>query len=336
MIKEIELIAELAQGFEGDIKLAKKLISASLKAEADAVKFQLVFADEICTRDYKDYKFFRKLELSLMKWKEIRKFSKKKNLKFYVDIFGIKSLIFANKIKADGIKIHPTDINNYELLNAVNSYNFNKVFIGIGGAKLNEIDSIIKYLKNQKELIFLIGFQVYPTPIHTNQISRIAFLKEKYEIKNLNYGFADHSLPRKSNNNLSMILAIGAGATYIEKHLTIPYYRKLEDYESAYYPREFKSLKESLYLSTKALGFFDQKNSKEIFMSNEEKKYRSNVQRNFIAKKFLKKNSVLKEKYFLFLRSPNKYGIKNLNEMKNKTLKRCLNKNSILTKYHLK
>lgn len=336
MIKKIELIAELAQGFEGNIKLAKKLISASLKAKADAVKFQLVFADEICTKDYKDYKFFKKLELSLVKWKEIRKFSKKKKLKFYVDIFGIKSLIFANKIRADGIKIHPTDINNYELLNAVNSYNFNKVFVGIGGAMLNEIDYVIKNLKSQKELIFLTGFQVYPTPIHTNQISRIIFLKEKYKIKNLNYGFADHSLPRTYNNNLSMILAIGAGASYIEKHLTIPYYKKLEDYESAYYPYEFKRLKEILSMSTKVLGFFDQKNSKEIYMSNEEKKYRSNVQRNFVAKIFLKKNSILKKKYFLFLRSSSKHGIKNLYEMENKILKRDLNKNAVLTKNYLK
>ena len=86
--EKTELIAELAQGFEGSVKIAKKLIVGSYKGKADAVKFQLVFADEICTNDYKDFKIFKKLELTFRQWKEIRDFSKKYKLKFYVDVFG--------------------------------------------------------------------------------------------------------------------------------------------------------------------------------------------------------------------------------------------------------
>ena len=334
--QKVELIAELAQGYEGSVNLAKKLIQGSVKGKADAVKFQLVFADEICTKDYKDFKIFKNLELNLSQWKEIRDFSKKKKLNFYVDIFGPKSLLYAKKINADGIKIHPTDLNNYELFKSISLFNFKKVFIGIGGATLKEIDKLIKYFKNQNEIILLTGFQVYPTPVYSNQISRLSFLQKKFNFKNLNFGFADHSLPKTQNNNIPMLLSLGAGAKYIEKHLTIPYYRKLEDHESAYYPAEFKILKMSMDIAVEAYGLIDNSKNKEIFISNEEKKYRSNVERNFISKNFLKKGIKLKHEYFIFIRSPNKKAIKNLSEVHNKKLKKDLNKNSVLTREHLK
>ena len=51
-----KIIAEVAQGFEGSFNQSKLLIKAAAKAKADAVKFQLVFADELATKDYKYYK----------------------------------------------------------------------------------------------------------------------------------------------------------------------------------------------------------------------------------------------------------------------------------------
>ena len=57
----IEIIAEVAQGYEGDRTLAKMLARGSMRAGADAVKFQLVFADELATPDYQHYKLFKSL-----------------------------------------------------------------------------------------------------------------------------------------------------------------------------------------------------------------------------------------------------------------------------------
>ena len=68
-------------------------------------------------------------------------------------------------------------------------------------------------------------------------------------------------------------------------------------------------------------GYIDKLNSKEIYLSREEK-YRLNVERNFISKKFIKKGTKLNQNHFLFIRSPNKKAIKNLSEIKNKILKK--------------
>ncbi|NCV89142.1 MAG: hypothetical protein EBW19_02930, partial [Betaproteobacteria bacterium] len=46
MLVIIKIIAEAAQGFEGDPLLARLLVRAAARAGADAVKFQLVYADE--------------------------------------------------------------------------------------------------------------------------------------------------------------------------------------------------------------------------------------------------------------------------------------------------
>ena len=41
----VEIIAEAAQGFEGNPTLAKLLARGAVRAGADAVKFQLIYAD---------------------------------------------------------------------------------------------------------------------------------------------------------------------------------------------------------------------------------------------------------------------------------------------------
>ena len=47
MKKDIKIIAEIAQGFEGNFTQSKLLIKAAAKAGADSVKFQLVYAEEL-------------------------------------------------------------------------------------------------------------------------------------------------------------------------------------------------------------------------------------------------------------------------------------------------
>ena len=52
MKNRLNIIAEIAQGFEGNFEQSKLLIKAAAKAGADTVKFQLVYADELATADY--------------------------------------------------------------------------------------------------------------------------------------------------------------------------------------------------------------------------------------------------------------------------------------------
>ena len=55
---DIKIIAEIAQGYEGSYVIAKKLLLGAIRSGADAVKFQLVIADELCKK-YLHYQFFK-------------------------------------------------------------------------------------------------------------------------------------------------------------------------------------------------------------------------------------------------------------------------------------
>ena len=112
MTNKIEIIAEIAQGFEGDEKLASLLTKGAIASGADAVKFQLVYADELATPDYQHYQLFKELEMERIVWTNICKQIHKANKKIYFDIFGLISLEIAKKIGADGVKISTTEFYN--------------------------------------------------------------------------------------------------------------------------------------------------------------------------------------------------------------------------------
>ena len=92
MKNEIKIIAEIAQGFEGNFTQSKLLIKAAAKAGADAVKFQLVYADELATIDYKYFPLFKKLEMEQAKWKYLKDYALSLGSKLILDVFGKKSL----------------------------------------------------------------------------------------------------------------------------------------------------------------------------------------------------------------------------------------------------
>ena len=60
---KMEIIAEIAQGYEGDTKLMELLTTGAIESDADAVKYQLVYADELATPDYQYYELFKSLEM---------------------------------------------------------------------------------------------------------------------------------------------------------------------------------------------------------------------------------------------------------------------------------
>jgi len=106
------IIAEVAQGYEGNKRVVDLYVKAAANALADAIKFQIFYADELSLPDYKYYELFKGLELPWQVWAEAVKESHKKGMEFYSDVVGVKSFNMLEKIGADGYKIHTTNINN--------------------------------------------------------------------------------------------------------------------------------------------------------------------------------------------------------------------------------
>jgi len=73
MSSRLEIIAEISQGYQGDPILSELLVNGAISANADAIKFQMVFADELCTPDYKFYSLFKSHEMEDSVWERLCK-----------------------------------------------------------------------------------------------------------------------------------------------------------------------------------------------------------------------------------------------------------------------
>ncbi|TAL62954.1 MAG: NeuB family protein, partial [Legionella sp.] len=110
-----EIIAEIAQGYEGNPTLARLLVKGALVANADAIKIQLIFADELCVPTYPYFDLFKSLEMDEKVWVELVDITHKAGKQIYFDVYGERSLALAHKLNADGVKISTTDFYNIPL-----------------------------------------------------------------------------------------------------------------------------------------------------------------------------------------------------------------------------
>lgn len=293
-MKKTYIIAEIAQGFEGDINLCKRFIKLAKSVGADAVKFQIFRAEEICTTDYKYYDLFRSLEISPEIWTEMISFAVETGLDFYVDISGLKTLSWIEKTKIKGYKVHSTDLKNYELLNALKDKN-STIILSAGGGIVEELEKAIKILGKNK-IIIMSGFQAEPNLHSDVELDKLQYLKNKF---NVEVGYADHL---DANEPLAVVLpamAVLKGATYIEKHLTIDRnHLQLEDYVSALNPDEY----------VKMISFIRNVESfshtgDQFPLSDREQTYRKNTKKVVLAKRAIKKGQVISSSDLMMLRT---------------------------------
>lgn len=326
---KIQIVAELAQGFEGRPEQARLLLRAAAAAGADAAKFQLVYADELATPDYKYYGLFRSLEMPDNVWAELASYAVEQGIELHLDIFGSRSLALAEKVDATAIKLHGTDIGNHGLLDEVAGSSVQRVFLGAGGAHLSEIEEAVSRLSGKK-VVVLLGFQGYPTPSETNQIARVVFLREHFHGAGtaVELGFADHASPDSPLRYALAAMALGAGATVIEKHLTLGKAMMLEDHEAALNPDEFKEFSQVIRDSSSAFG--EAKDSDDFGMAEAEIAYRKMIRRHVVTASGIPEGTVLTPADLVLKRTAADQPITSLNDVYQKVTCRALGPNQAL------
>ena len=277
----LEIVAEIAQGFEGDLVKSSLLLKSAANAGADAAKFQMVYADELATVDYKYHSLFQSLEMDDKVWKDLFQQSIDFGIELQVDIFGLSSLEKSVDLGIKTVKIHPTDVSNVSLLTNLAKSPIRRVLLGVGGAHSTEIEQALAQLDN-KQVVLLLGFQGYPTETQANQLARIPLFDKKYgENPSVTIGFADHAEPNSGLAQLIGAMALGAGATLLEKHLTLNRALQMEDHESALNPDEFADYSNQLRLAAQAYG--TSIDTEDFAMTSDEAKYRSVIRRHVVA-----------------------------------------------------
>jgi len=287
MVDSLYIIAEASQGYEGSLDVSKLLVKGAAKGNADAIKFQVVFAEDLAEPGYQYYDLFKQLEMSTEAWQEIRNEAKALGLDFVVDVFGRRSLELAKTLGVDGFKLHSTTFFDTDLAEQVLAEN-KTTYISIGGIESEEVGEFIKHHKLSKRdnVKILFGFQSEPTPIDKNNLARIAKLRERY---GMDIGFMDHSEGSTPDSLGLSLVALGCGVELFEKHITLDRELELEDYVSGITPSEFLVYTDTLKRLSSALG------SSSIELTDEEIAYRGRALKRVVASHSLDKGCVLKE-----------------------------------------
>tara|TARA_B100000795_G_scaffold270038_1_gene262103 strand:- start:7767 stop:8774 length:1008 start_codon:yes stop_codon:yes gene_type:complete len=268
---QIIVIAEAGVNHNGDMSIAKKLIDTASKAQADYVKFQTYDVDSLILKntksaayqkknlgsDISQYEMLKKYQLSEKDQINLKKYAKKKKIKFLSTAFDLKSLYFLKKLKLDFIKIPSGEITNYPLLKEA-SYSKKKILLSTGMATFKEIKSAIEVLKKKKSsLIVLHCSSDYPADLKNLNLT---FLKK---LKNLGYdvGYSDHSA-----SILTPSIAVALGCKVIEKHFTLSRKLKGPDHKASLEPNELIDMIKLIKQTELMLG-----SEKKIITSSEHK-----------------------------------------------------------------
>lgn len=300
----LEIIAEIAQGYEGKPHQAAALIAAAAAAGADAAKLQLVYASELAVPGYKYYELFKALEMPDATWADLADLGRQKNIALYLDIFGERSLALAERLCASAIKVHGTDMANEGLLNAVARSSVPRVLLACGGAMRSEIERALKILAGKK-IVLLFGFQGYPTPNAANRVSRMREYAPRAAASGgaIAIGFADHAPVDAALRFAVPATAIGAGAAVLEKHLTLAQVMRLEDHEAALNPDDFAEFVTLMRACHEAVGACAG-GADDFGMDESELGYRRMVRKHVVAVRPLPAGTVLVPEDLALKRTP--------------------------------
>ena len=261
MKNKIDLIAEIGWNHLGDMKLAKKMIVAASNSGADYVKFQSWSIKNLKNGEWDDdgrREIYEKAELTKEKHEILIKECNQRNVKFLSSVFSIEDAKLLNNLGIKDVKIPGFESRNIELLKFCNIH-FEKIFISSGTSSFDEMKiSIGHFTKAQFVLMHCVS--TYPCEYSQANLPKMI---EFFKIHD-NIGYSDHI-----QGINSAIIAVGFGATTIEKHFTIDNDLPGRDNKFAILPNQLLKLKNLLIerekmLINHGLGFQSSESSSRI------------------------------------------------------------------------
>lgn len=254
-------IAEIGNNHNGDYYLAKRTIEKTVKAGAQAVKFQKRFInetfaqelinkpqtkDQIFGKTYGEYR--QALEFDLEFFKKLKEFSENLGIIFFATPFDKKSVDFLEEVGVPLYKIASFDVTHLPLVEYI-AKKGKPIILSTGMANLEEVDEAVEtILQYNPNLVILHCVSVYPAIDERLNLLSIQFLKERYAP--LPVGYSGHE-----KDFIPTLAAIALGARCIERHITLDKELPGPDHATvSIEPDEFKAMIDETRRIEKALG----------------------------------------------------------------------------------
>lgn len=267
----VYFIAEVGVNHNGDIETAKRLIDAAKRSGADAVKFQTFkarhsvsegqekadYQKENTTSTETQFEMLKRLELTSEDHKELKSYCDSNDITFISTPAAHPSnaeLLIGLDVAA--IKIGSSDLTNKILLERCARANIPLV-ISTGMSTLEEVKAahrVITSTNRDVEVAFLHCVSEYPTALEDVNLRSIGLLDNELKTP---VGFSDHTTSVRTP-----AYAVSAGATIIEKHLTLDQEMSGPDHQASLEPPQFRDSVSYAREAATARGTFEKKPTK--------------------------------------------------------------------------
>jgi len=223
-MNRVIIIAEIGECFNGDLDTARRLIQVAKDAGCEFAKFQTLDSDKVASGD-PERDWFLKIALTEAHMDTLLDYGRQIGIPILFTPENEDTATWLFERKLDSVKIASSCIVDNELLSYANEH-FGTVFLSTGMASLDEIDYAISCLDQVSDLYIMHCMSEYPTgpllekrglralaseDVHLNMMK---MLMQLYPNKRI--GYSDHTV-----SILAPVAAAAAGATVIEKHITL-------------------------------------------------------------------------------------------------------------------
>lgn len=251
------IIAEIGINHNGDLEIAKQMISAAAHAGVDAVKFQKR-TPEIATPPaqqnqmretpwgyitYLDYR--RKVEFGDAEYREIDRYCKEKGIPWMVSVWDEPSVDFIEKLDTPAYKIPSASLTDHNLLRHVRRTG-KPVIISTGMSTMEQIREGVD-AAGSENLVIMHCTSTYPCEPEELNLRMIETLR--CEFPNNPIGYSGHEV-----GLVPSVVAVALGASMVERHLTLDRAMWGSDQAASVEPGGFERLVKYIRVSEASLG----------------------------------------------------------------------------------
>ena len=220
MAKKCYMVAEIGINHNGDIDLARRLISVAVAAGCDEVKFQKRTIDIVYTAEELakarenpfgptngDLK--RGLEFGVEQYRLIDRYCREVKIQWFASCWDEPSVDFIDQFQPPCYKIASASLTDDDLLRHTRAKG-KPIILSTGMSTLEEVDHAVEVL-GTKDLVLLHTCACYPATYGELNLRTIATLRERY---NVPVGYSGHETGLPSSVAAVALGACLCGASY--------------------------------------------------------------------------------------------------------------------------
>ncbi len=300
--QKVFIIGEIGLCHDGDPEVARELIKGCKAAGVDAVKFQKRDVANLATGDVleaEDHRFpqfgrtYRQIrehvEFDMATYHSLKQYAEELGLPFLVSVFDEVSADQIAGLGVPGLKLASHVLSRKPLIEHLCQLKL-PVLASTGMAFLEEIDEAAAMFKAADVPFGLFHcVSIYPHAADRANLRMIRYLAERF---NVPVGYSCHEV-----ENISSVLAVAAGATMLERHVTLNRHRSGFDHKFALDMAGLAQFVREVRQAEAAMGTTDKSVSEEEWVTR--RKYHCSV----VSRRPIRKGEVL-DRSMLTVKNP--------------------------------